>query len=150
MKGDIKKVVRECEMCRRMKYETSHPVRLLQPLPIPKRTWTDISLDFIEGLPISKGVSVIFMVVDRFTKYAHFIALAHLYTAQTIAEEFMKQVFKLQVFPQSLLSDRDTIFVSSFWKALFHAQGSDIDYSSAYYSQKDGQTETVNKCIEGY
>jgi len=79
----------------------------------------DISMDFIEGLPKSNGYSVIMVVVDRLTKFAHFVAVKHPYTASTIAQLFMDNIVKLHGLPNSIVSDRDTIFVSAFWKELF-------------------------------
>lgn len=99
---------------------------------------------------MSKWLSVIFVVVDHFTKYVHFMVLAHPYIAQVVVENFIEQAFKLYGFPKSVVSNRDPIFLNSFWRALFQSQGSSLDYSSSYHPQMDNQTEVVNKCIEGY
>ena len=80
--------VRSCSMCQRNKTETLHPAGLLQPLPVPSRVWADVSLNFIEALPEVHGKSVLLTVVDRFSKYAHFIPLAHPYTASLVARAF--------------------------------------------------------------
>jgi len=77
--------VRSCETCQRNKTETLRPAGMLQPLDVPAQVWADISMDFIEGLPKVGGKSVILTVVDRFSKYAHFIALGHPYTAASVA-----------------------------------------------------------------
>ena len=76
MKKDLKKHIRECDTYRRVKTETCKPAGLLQPLPIPVRPWLDISINFVEGLPKSQQKDVILVVVDRFSKYVHFIPLA--------------------------------------------------------------------------
>lgn len=87
----------------------------------------------MEGLPVSKGYSVIFVVIDHLTKYGHFKTLVHPYIAQVIFEEFMKNVFKLHRFPRFVVSDSDPIFLNTFCKAIFQSQGSSLDFSSTYH-----------------
>ena len=116
LRKDIKKFIRECEVCQRNKIENLKPTGALQPLPIPSKVWVDISMDFIEGLPLSKGYNVIMVIVDRFNKYSHFIPMAHPYTSATVAKTFMENIFKLHGMPQSIISDRDAIFTSNFGK----------------------------------
>ena len=98
----------------------------------------DLSMDFIEGLPKSQGYNVILVVVDRLTKYAHFMAVKHPYTAASIAQIFMDNVVRLHGLPQSIISDRDTIFVSAFWKELFKLYRVKLAPSTAYHPQSDG------------
>jgi hypothetical protein len=74
----------------------------------------DISMDFIEGLPSSKGKNVVLAVVDRFSKYAHFIAMSHPYTTATVADAFMNNIYKLHGLLASIVSDRDLVFFSRF------------------------------------
>lgn len=80
----------------------------------------DLSLDFIEGLPKSQGYNVIIVAVDRLTKSAHFVAVKHPHTAADIAQVFMHIIFKLHGLPQSIVSDKHTVFVSTFWRELFN------------------------------
>ena len=105
-------------------------------------------MDFIEGLPKSEGYSVILVVVDRLTKYAHFVSVKHPYTASTIAQAFLDNVVKLHGLPNSIVSDRDIVFVSHFWTQLFRLYKVNLALSIAYHPQMDGQTERVNQCLE--
>jgi len=89
-------------------------------------------MDFVEGLPLSQGKSVIMVVVDRLAKYAHFTALAHPYTAITVAQLFVSQIFKLHGMPTSIVSDKDPVFISSFWKEFFLLQGTSLKMSTSY------------------
>ena len=97
-------------MCQRIKSDTSSLAGLLQPLPIPTTPWTDVSLDFVEGLPKSMGYGVILVIVDRLTKYAHFVPVSHPYNVAKIASLYMQHVFKLRGMPTSLVSDKDATF----------------------------------------
>lgn len=150
MNKDIQSYIRSCRVCQQCKHETIASPGLLQPLPIPTAIWSDISMDFIDGVPKSFGKSVILVVVDRLSKSAHFMALSHPYTAATVAQAFLDTVYRLHGLPQSIVSDRDTVFLSEFWRELFTLQGVALNYSTAYHPQSDGQTEVVNKCLETY
>jgi hypothetical protein len=94
---------------------TLHPAGLLQPLPVPSRVWADISIDFIEALPKVHGKSVILTIVDQFSKYAHFIALGHPYTAAPITRAFFHDIVRLHGFSESIVSDRDPVFTGRVW-----------------------------------
>jgi ribosomal protein L21E len=107
-------------------------------------------MDFVEGLPKSQGKEVIMVVVDKLTKYAHFIPLAHPYTVETVAQAFVDHIVKLHGPPLLIISDRDRIFTSNMWKSIFKGLGVQLRYSSSYHPQTDGQTERVNQCLESY
>lgn len=150
MKGQVQKFIRECDVCQRHKVENTKPAGLLSPLPIPRHVWTDISMDFIDGLPNSRGHTSIFVIVDKLSKYAHFIPLKHPYTATQVSQIFFEEIFKLYGMPESIVCDRDPLFTSQFWRKLFELNGVKFNFSSAYHPQTDGQTEVVNRTVEMY
>jgi transposase InsO family protein len=137
-------------VCQRKKGETVKSPGTLQPLPIPLAIWKDISMDFIISLPKLGNKLVIMVVVDHFSRYAHFCSLQHPFTASMVAQIFMDQVFKLHGMPHSIISDRDPTFTNNFWQELFKIQGTQLHLSIAYHPQTDGQMEVVNKCLETY
>ena len=131
-----------------MKHETRKLAGLLQPLPIPNRPWSAISMDFVSGLPTSQRLDIVMVVVDRLTKYVHFIGLSHPYSSAKVAALFAQNVLKLHGMPASIVSDKDPMFTTKFWVELFKLQGVQLAMSLAYHPQTDGQTEVVNKCLE--
>lgn len=150
MQQQVKTFVQECPVSQKNKSENIPYRGLLSPLPIPKQAWTHVSMDFIEALPKAQGKDVILVVVDRFTKYAHFIPLSHPYKAQDVVTLYLDHVFKLHGLPHVIVTDRDPIFTSTIWQALFKNLAVHLHLSSAYHPQIDGQTERVNQCLENY
>lgn len=146
----VKEYIKCCDTCQRNKSITQTPAGLLQPLPIPESIWTHVNMDFIEGLPTSHNKTTILVVIDRLSKYEHFIPLAQPYTALSVAKEFTANVVKLHGIPRVIVSDRDAIFTSAFWKELSRLQGVKLHMSSAYHPQSDGHAEGLNKCLETY
>ena len=110
----VKEFVRNCDVCQQNKTEHVASPGLLQPLPIPKSIFSNITMDFIEGLPKSGGKDVIMVVVDRLTKYSHFIALSHHFTVQTMAIAYLDHVYMLHGNPNTIISDRGFTFTSKF------------------------------------
>ena len=123
---------------------------LLEPLPIPTKPWTVVCMDFIEGLPSSNRNDVILVVIDKFTKYAHFMALPHPFTAFQVAQVFLNSVYKLHGLPEAIISDRDRIFTSAVWQELFKLTDTQLLMSSSYHPQTDGQSERLNQCLETF
>jgi hypothetical protein len=150
MKSDLEKQIAACPVCQISKTKRIQYPGLLAPLPIPNAKWAEISMDFVEGLPKSKGKDVILVVVDRLTKYAHFIPLAHPYSVQKVAALFMDTIIKLHGPPTVIVTDRDRIFLSKLWQEIFSALQISLHFSTSYHPESDGQTEQVNQCMEQY
>jgi hypothetical protein len=107
-------------------------------------------MDFVEGLPLSELKYLILVVVDGFTKYAHFIAMNYPISVKSVAKEFVDNTFKLHGLPTIILTNRDVIFTSNLWQQLFKTPGVKLYPSLAYHPQTHGQTERVNQCLENY
>lgn len=150
MKQDVQTFVSSCTICLRAKPDRTKSPGLLHPLPVPTAAWSLITMDFIEGLPTSGGMNTILVVIDKFTRYGHFIPLRHPFTAASVAKLFLNHVYRLHGMPTSIMTDRDRIFTSHFWQALFKLADVQLNMSSAYHPQTDGQTERVNQCLETF
>nr|GEZ79066.1 hypothetical protein [Tanacetum cinerariifolium] len=137
-------------LSRRYKFDLATYPGLLQPLPIPNRIWESISMNFIEVLPRSQGYTVIFAVVDRLTKCAHFMPLSHPFTAAQVPQEFLDTVYKWHGLPSTIVSYTDKIFLSTCWKELFKLFQVKLLMSTTYHPQTNGQIKVVNRCLECY
>jgi hypothetical protein len=119
LKTDVQMFVAECLVFQQNQVETIKTPGLLQPLSIQSQHWEEVSMDFITGLPKSKGKSVIVVIFDRMTKYANFCALSNPFKTNTVSTAFMETVQKLHGSPKIIVSDRDPIFTGRFWTKLF-------------------------------
>lgn len=147
IKLDVEYLIQRCLVCQRAK---SHVLGqgLHLPLPVPCAPWEDISLDFITGLPRTKCHSdSIMVVVDRFSKMAHFIACHTTHDAVLISNLYFKEVVRLHGIPKSMVSDRDTKFLSHFWVTLWKKLGTKLKFSTSSHPQTDGQTEVTNRTL---
>lgn len=150
MKSSVTEFVQACAVCQRAKTEHCQQPGLLQPHDIPPQPWHTISWDFVEGLPKSQGFEVILVVIDKLTKFAHFLPLKHPYTSHQVAQVFFDQVYRLHGMPTRIISDRDPVFTSNFWQELFRLSDTMLNMSSARHPETDGQTERLNQCLEAF
>jgi len=146
----IRDDVRSGNECQHSKSPRHAKSGLLQPLEVPYAAWSSISTNFITQLPEWQGKTQIMVVVDRFTKRAHFIGLHDNATAKDVADTFLLEVWKLQGLPTEIISDIDTKFSGEFWESLFKMVGVKRRMSTAYHPQTYGQTERTNQVLEGY
>ncbi|KAJ0779179.1 putative nucleotidyltransferase, Ribonuclease H [Helianthus annuus] len=150
MRKDVKHFVAQCQVCQQVKSSSLLPAGLLQPLPVPSLIFENIAMDFITGLPMSHGYSVILVVVDRLSKYGHFVGLPSSFISLPVAAAFVQEFIRLHGVPLDIVTDRDPRFMAEFWKELHRLQGTTLSFSTAYHPQSDGQTEVLNKCVEMY
>ncbi|KAI0497470.1 hypothetical protein KFK09_020698 [Dendrobium nobile] len=100
---------------------------------LPGRVWEEVFMNFIDGLSRFEGFTMILVVVDRLSKYVHFIPLRHPYTAVTVASAFIREIVRLHEVLEAIVSDRDKVFLSHLWKELFRLQGTMLKRSTAYH-----------------
>ncbi|KAF1315473.1 Pol protein, partial [Globisporangium splendens] len=144
----VRKYVRTCETCQRVKPSGSTQAPL-RSLAVPSDSWKSVSMDFIFGLPRDKhGRNGILVFVDRFSKMVHLAPVSDKISAEMTAKVFVDVVFRLHGLPVEIVSDRDTRFTSKFWRALFGLLDTKLSMSTAAHPETDGQTERVNRVLE--
>uniref|UniRef100_A0AAQ4RV13 Gypsy retrotransposon integrase-like protein 1 n=1 Tax=Gasterosteus aculeatus aculeatus TaxID=481459 RepID=A0AAQ4RV13_GASAC len=148
MGKDTQGFVAACPVCARNKGTNRPSAGLLHPLPIPRRPWSHLALDFVTGLPLSEGNTVVLTVVDRFSKFAHFVPLPKLPSATQTAAILVKEVFRIHGLPRDIVSDRGPQFTSAVWKAFCTAIGATASLSSGFHPQSNGQAERANQKME--
>ena len=140
MEEGIRKYVSECDACQRNKASRHQRNGLLHPLELPASPWTSISIDFITGLPESEECTNIWVVVDRFTKMAHFVPLKEK-TAPAVARAFVQHIWRQHGLPGDIISDRDVAFTSQFWRDIMKYLGINQRMSIAFHPR---QTDKPN------
>ena len=149
LKRSIAQYVARCLTCQQVKGERKKPGGELQPLEIPNWKWEDISMDFVSGLPRTRGRNdSIWVIVDRLTKSAHFLPVRKTRDLESLARLYLKEIVRLHGAPRSIVSDRDSRFVSRFWTSLQVALGTKFSMSTTYHPQSDGQTERTIQMLE--
>ncbi|KAG9223419.1 hypothetical protein CCMSSC00406_0007606 [Pleurotus cornucopiae] len=151
MVSDVQTYCDTCMTCRRSKPNNQKPFGLLHPLRVASRPWEAIGMDFVGPLPESKDRNAsydsITVVIDLLTAMVHLIPSRTNYTARHIAELVFSEIYKLHGLPSAIISDRDVLFTSRFWKRLHELIGTELRMSTAYHPQSDGSTERANRTI---
>jgi hypothetical protein len=150
LRKDVERFIANCHICQRMKTSRHTPYGILNPLPVPKRPWRDILMDFMTGLPISDGHNAIWVVIDRLTKMRHFVPCSTTVDAKELANLFVMNIFHLHGLPDSIISDRGPQFASRFWKYLCNSLHIEPCLSTAFHPETDGQTQRTNSVMEQY
>ena len=149
MKREVAEHAAHCLTCQQVKAEHLRPAGVLRPLDIPEWKWESIGMDFIMGLPKTRGgLDAIWVIVDRLTKSAHFLPIKSKWSVEVLATLYVKEIVRLHGIPSSIVSDRDQRFTSNFWKGLQGALGTKLNFSIAFHPQADGQTERTNQIVE--
>jgi transposase InsO family protein len=154
MARDVRDYVATCTTCQRIKPARHKPYGELQSLPLPRGPWADITMDFITDLPPSKkrgkAYDSILVVVDRYTKTARYIPVKKTITAAELADVFMAKIHRHYGQPDSIVTDRGSVFTAKFWQSFTHFLKIRRRLSTAFHPQTDGQTERQNQTLEQY
>ncbi|GJZ43274.1 putative reverse transcriptase domain-containing protein [Tanacetum coccineum] len=149
MKADIATYVSKCLTCAKVKAEHQRPSGLLVQPKIPEWKWDNITMDFVTKLPkTSQGYDTIWVIVDRLTKSAIFTPMRETDPMDKLARIYLKEVVTRHGVPVSIICDRDPRFASNFWRSLQNALGTNLDMSTAYHPQTDGQSERTIQTLE--
>ncbi|GJW42248.1 putative reverse transcriptase domain-containing protein [Tanacetum coccineum] len=149
MKADIATYVSKCLTCAKVKAEHQRPSGLLVQPEIPQWKWDNITMDFVTKLPkSSQGYNTIWVIVDRITKSAIFTPIRKTDSMEKLARMYLKEVVTRHGIPVLIICDRDPRFASNFWRSLQKALGTNLDMSTAYHPQTDGQSERTIQTLE--
>lgn len=150
IRQDVITFCQSCDSCQRTKISTQPPAGNLVPLPIPDRPWSVIGIDLIVKLPLSSSYDSVLVITDHLTKGAHFIPCNESMDSHALAKLFVQHFFRYHGFPDKIVSDRGSSFVSAFWRAVLVSLRISPAPSTAYHPQTDGQTERTNQTLETY
>ncbi|KAJ9557882.1 hypothetical protein OSB04_012496 [Centaurea solstitialis] len=149
MKRDVARYVEKCLTCLRVKAEHQRPHGKLQPLEIPEWKWEHVTMDLVTGLPrIFRRYDAIWVVVDRLTKSAHFIAIKEASSSEELADIYVREIVARHGVPVTVISDRDVRFTSRFWSRFHDDLGTRLQFSTPFHPQTDGQSERTIRTLE--
>nr|GEV60613.1 reverse transcriptase domain-containing protein [Tanacetum cinerariifolium] len=149
MKADITTYVGKCLTCAKVKAEHQKPLGLLVQPKIPEWKWDNITMDFVTKLPkSSQGYDTIWVIVDRLTKSAVFTPIGETEHMDKLARIYLKEVVTRHEIPISIISDRDPMYASNFWRSLQNALGTRLDMCIAYHPEIDGQSERTIQTLK--
>lgn len=151
MVTDVKAFCETCTTCKTSKPSNQKPYGLLNPLAVPSYPWESIGIDFVVPLPESRNrdgqYDSITVVICLLTAMVHLVPSRINYNATQLAELVFENIYKLHGLPQTIISDRDVLFISTFWSRLHRLIGTKLRLSSAYHPQSDGSTERANRTV---
>jgi hypothetical protein len=149
--GDVKAFCESCPTCQTSKPTNHQPYGLLEPLEVPTRPWEMIGVDFVGPLPESKTLNGVFdmilVAIDHLTAMVHLASTKQTYHARDIAEVMFGLVYKHHGMPSKTVSDRDSLFMSTFWQRLHALTGTELRMSTSFHPQTDGLTERMNRTV---
>ncbi|GKE21446.1 putative reverse transcriptase domain-containing protein, partial [Tanacetum coccineum] len=149
IQADIATYVSKCLTYAKVKAEHQRPSGLLVQPEIPQWKWDNITMDFVIKLPkSSQGYNPIWVIVDRLTKFAIFVPMRETDPLEKLARMYLKEVVTRHEIHVSIICDHDPRFASNFWRSLQKALGTNLDISTAYHLQTDGQSERTVKTLE--
>jgi Integrase zinc binding domain/Integrase core domain len=147
MMKDVNHYILRCRTCHLAKIKSQNS-GLYTPLHVPNAPWEGVSMNFVMGLSrTQRSKDLIMVVVDRFSKMAHFVPCVKTMDATNIADLYFKEIVKLHGIPNTITSNRDPKFVGHFWRTFWRKMGTKLQFSSAYHPQTNGQTEIVNQSL---
>lgn len=156
MRSKITTYIKKCQQCQTNKAERHAKYGHIQFIEPPERLWDEVTMDFITKLPLSKDpvtkkqYDSILVMVDRLTKYSHFVPCSESYTAQDLGYLVLDRLVRYHGIPKTFITDRDKLFTSNFWKTLVACMGTKHKLLTAYHPTTDGQTERMNQTLEVY
>jgi len=149
MKTEIAEFVGRCLVCQQVKIEHQRPAGPMQRIDLPEWKWEHVTMDFVTGLPRTRrSHDAIWVIVDRLTKSAHFLAIRTTLPLEDLARLYIDEIVRLHGVPVSIISDRDTRFTSRFWGSLQQALGTRLKFSTTFHQQTKGQSERTIQTLE--